>query len=200
MSAKPVLLHFKFDDFANLPSEVGSYVYSDVQTDTNGNKWKLRLYPGGEPDALQEYVGVYLRSCNANDIEAKFSITINGGSVDAEESDYGFRMFNNLNSGTWGCAPFEKRSDILDPANKILNNGALCIDAAIQVKPKKDEIFQPPSPLSAKMIKLLKSSEDADVSSLSGNRNSSPTSTLSKPVHLFSQTIATVLMVEEERQ
>jgi hypothetical protein len=186
MSAKPVLLHFKFDDFANLPSEVGSYVYSDVQTDTNGNKWKLRLYPGGEPDALQEYVGVYLRSCNANDIEAKFSITINGGSVDAEESDYGFRMFNNLNSGTWGCAPFEKRSDILDPA--------------IQVKPKKDEIFQPPSPLSAKMIKLLKSSEDADVSSLSGNRNSSPTSTLSKPVHLFSQTIATVLMVEEERQ
>ena len=47
-------------------------------------------------------------------------------------------------------------------ANKLLENGALCIDVTIQVKQKKQDMYQPPSN-SKKMLKLLKSAEDADV-------------------------------------
>jgi hypothetical protein len=52
-------------------------------------------------------------------------------------------------------------------ANKLLENGALCIDVTIQVKQKKQDMYQPPSN-SKKMLKLLKSAEDADVLSTVG--------------------------------
>jgi speckle-type POZ protein len=166
MSSKPVLLHFKFEDFANLPSEVDSEVPSDEQTDCNGNKWKLQLYPGGTVDAEEEgYVGLYLNSCNTKTIEAKqnFSIIGNRGSVCGEEESDDFDVFGEENK-SWGWTQFKRRSDILDPANEILKDGALCIDVIIQVKPKKGDMYQPLSPHSANMLKLLKSTEDADVS------------------------------------
>jgi speckle-type POZ protein len=164
MSVKPVRLQFKFDNFVNLPSEVDSFVYADEQTDCNGNKWKLCLYPGGESDAEEGYVGLCLRSCNEEIIEAKYNASMidNRGSVCSEKESDTFYKFS-VNIG-FGWSLFKKRSDILDPTNEILQDGALRIDVAIQVKPKKRDMYQPPSPLSAKMLKLLKSSEDADVS------------------------------------
>jgi hypothetical protein len=52
MSAKPVLLHFKFDNVADLPSEVDQHVFSEVQTDCNGNRWMLELYSGEQSNAF----------------------------------------------------------------------------------------------------------------------------------------------------
>jgi speckle-type POZ protein len=164
MSAEPVLLHFKFDDFADIPSEVDSEVFTEVQTDCNGNKWKLCLYPGGESDtAEQGYISLYLMSCNKEKIEAKynFSIIDNGGNVGAEERET-FKEF--IEDDYWGWKQFRKLSYILNPENDFLKDGALCIDVTIQVKPKKDDTFQPLNPHSENMLKLLKSSEDADVS------------------------------------
>jgi speckle-type POZ protein len=165
MSAKPVLLHFKFDNFANLPSEVGSYVFSDEQTACNGNKWKLRLFPGGQRGAAEQgYIGLFLHSCNTESIEAKHNLSIiNDRGVCALNRCNTFRTFDDDTNG-WGDDLFKKRSDILDPAREFLKDGALCIDATIQVKPKKYDIVQPQSPHSKNMLRLLKSSEDADVS------------------------------------
>jgi hypothetical protein len=169
MSAKPVLLHFKINDFANLPSEAGSYVFSDEQTDCNGKQWKLLLYPGGQRDASKEgYIGLYLYSCSCNtgSIEANYNISIidNDGGVCGKSVCNTFDKTFDKTTVNWGRKQFMKRSDILDPEKKILHNGALCIDVTIQVKPKKDDMYQPPNPLSEKMLKLFKSNEDADVS------------------------------------
>lgn len=62
-----------------------------------------------------------------------------------------------------------RRLDILDPANKLLKDGDLCIDATIQLKQKDKAMYLPPSSHSQKMLRLLKSEEDADVS---GSRQS----------------------------
>jgi hypothetical protein len=60
-STKPALLHFKFDDFADLPSDVDIEVRSDEQTDCNGNLWSLELFPGGEsPVEKQGFISLYL--------------------------------------------------------------------------------------------------------------------------------------------
>lgn len=77
MTAKPVLLHFKFDNFTSLSTEVDSNVCTEVQTDCNGNKWRLKLYPGGERRNTKEgHVGLYLRSCNDDSIDLKYNISI----------------------------------------------------------------------------------------------------------------------------
>jgi hypothetical protein len=77
MSFKPVLLHFKFHNFASLSTEVGSIVNTEVQSDCNGNKWKLQLYHEGHRINTEEScVGLYLCSCNAKKIEAKYSFFI----------------------------------------------------------------------------------------------------------------------------
>lgn len=47
MSVKPVLLHFKFDNFASLQTRVGTSVLTETQIDYNGNRWYLELYNVG---------------------------------------------------------------------------------------------------------------------------------------------------------
>jgi hypothetical protein len=121
-------------------------VLSDKQTDCNGNKWRVQLHPGGETsDAEEGYTGLYLSSRNEEIIEAKynFSIIDNGGSVCEELETDTFYEFSY--DYYWGWNQFMKRSDILDPARKILKDGALCIDVTIQVKQKNDDMYQPPS-------------------------------------------------------
>ncbi|KAL3770997.1 hypothetical protein ACHAWO_003312 [Cyclotella atomus] len=126
MTAKPVLLHFKFDNFTSLSTEVDSNVCTEVQTDCNGNKWRLKLYPGGERRNTKEgHVGLYLRSCNDDSIDLKYNISI-------------------IN--------YEGIS------NNLLKDGALRINVTIQVKQKKQDMHQPLSPLSSKMLNVLKSS------------------------------------------
>ena len=66
MKFKPDLLHFKFDNFAGLPSLVNREVKSEVQTDCNGHEWRLSLYPGGKWTVAFElgWVSFYLFSKN----------------------------------------------------------------------------------------------------------------------------------------
>jgi hypothetical protein len=52
-----------------------------------------------------------------------------------------------------------RSSGIIDPANNLLKDGALRINVTIQVKQKKQDMHQPLSPLSSKMLNVLKSSE-----------------------------------------
>jgi hypothetical protein len=79
MFAKPARLHFKLDNFVNLSTTtelfswtvVGRCVYTEAQTDCNGNEWKLGLWPEGHPRAIEEgCVGLKLCSCKDEPIDA----------------------------------------------------------------------------------------------------------------------------------
>jgi hypothetical protein len=73
-STKPALLHFKFDNFADLPSDVdssGSEVWSVEETDCNGNEWSLLIYPGGESESDQQgFIALYLFNHNKEEWSA----------------------------------------------------------------------------------------------------------------------------------
>ena len=177
MLFKPVLLHFRFDGFADLPTEVDNYVYSDAQTDSNGNMWKLELYPGGESEvraAEEGWVGLYLWNDNfeesfSHDTRFSFAVKDADGVILCESHHEN----NNINSCWWGregSSTYMKRNMILHPSNNILRDGALCIDVTIQVKEKIDEHYHPESNLSKKMIKLLTSGDRADASFKVGDR------------------------------
>jgi hypothetical protein len=63
-----------------------------------------------------------------------------------------------------GFTHFFKRSTFFEANSRILKDGALRIDVTIQVKKGKDPLYQPPSALSERQLKLLKSGERADIS------------------------------------
>eukprot|EP00956_Cyclotella_meneghiniana_P006245 scaffold8150_cov69-Cyclotella_meneghiniana.AAC.6 len=166
MIIKPALLHFKFDGFADLPSEVDSRVYSYVQTDCNGNKWKLCLYPGGENDADEPgWIALYLHAkghSTSLDTRFRFGVkNVNGAYAKQTSLEY---MFELGSKDGYGSHQFMKRDIILDPNNNILKDGALCIDVMIQVKDDKDNHYDPESKLTKKMMKLLESEYGADAS------------------------------------
>eukprot|EP00956_Cyclotella_meneghiniana_P039659 scaffold176443_cov40-Cyclotella_meneghiniana.AAC.1 len=176
MLFKPVLLHFKFDGFADLPTEVDNNVYSDSQTDSNGNMWKLDLFPRGESEdgaAEEGWVGLYLWNDNieesfSHDIRFSFAVKDADGVILCESHH---ENENDIDDG-WcgGSHQYMKRNMILHPNNNILRDGALCIDVTIQVKDKIDEHYHPESNLSKKMIKLLTSGDRADASFKVGDR------------------------------
>lgn len=91
-----MLLHFQFDAFEALPSQLDQVFESEVNTDTNGNHWKLQLYPGGCSDSVEEgMVAVILINAGDEDITAKFTITARNGIGQAvqRESDHAFHLF-----------------------------------------------------------------------------------------------------------
>lgn len=166
MLIKPALLHFKFDGFANLSSEAGSYVESDVLTDSNGNKWQLLVYPGGINEYFnkQGWVGLYLRSHNKESLDTAYSMTIKdeNGAVYASENDYFKFQPAGVRHDTWGEPRYIMRATILDPNNNILVDGALCIDLTIQVKPELRDFYIYDYGIANKMKNLLESGERSD--------------------------------------
>ena len=163
MLVKPALLHFKFDGFANLPTTVNSCVWSDHQTDCNGNEWKLELYPGGRShETEQGWVGLYLRSYNRASLDTACSMTIKDASGTVIVNCDGCFMFQ-LRRAFRGYSRFIKRSEILDTNKNILKDGALCIDVTIQVKPiLKEDLYECKFSLINKMERLLQSGENSD--------------------------------------
>ena len=158
MLIKPALLHFKFDGFADLPSDVDSRVNSDIQKDCDGNKWKLVLYPGGESDAGEQgWIGLYLYAVENNELlnAANRLALKNVNKAVAREVDFDYEF--EVDSTGYGSCIFMKRDKILDPNNNILKNGALCIDVTVQVKDKKEEHSRVWEFINLKKTKLLNS-------------------------------------------
>jgi hypothetical protein len=156
MIFKPVLLHFKFDNFLDLPSGVDEPVYSEFQTDLNGHKWCLLLYPGGTSKAIElGYIAVYLIRFFQGEMTNASGRTVR---VNKNCQHKVACAFN------WGEAQIVKREDVLDPSSNILKDGAICIDAGIQVKDRDDDMYQPRNLFCKRMLNLLNSGEKADVS------------------------------------
>jgi uncharacterized protein (DUF2147 family) len=171
MSTKPALLRFKFDNFADLPSEVGAKVVSKTQTDCNGRSWALSLYPGGKGDRRADaegFVALYLVTAG-EEASYPFDSNVNISVKDANKSvakewtfDYQFKN----NKDGWGRFKVMKRSDILDASKNVLKEGALHIDVTIQVRDKKDKDLYDPDDdyVRDKMLALLESGEKSDIS------------------------------------
>eukprot|EP00956_Cyclotella_meneghiniana_P004753 scaffold5841_cov28-Cyclotella_meneghiniana.AAC.1 len=170
MLAKPALLHFKFDGFADLPTEVHYEVESEMQTDCNGHKWQLKLYPGGR-HVSPGRVGLFIifRSDDKNTLNVVCSLAIK----DANGKSHGNSMdYPNLfqPGRPWGYSGYTKRAKILNPTNNILVNGALCIDVTIQVKPSvKYDLYEHNHSLVSKMEHLLESGERSDATFIVGD-------------------------------
>jgi hypothetical protein len=172
MYFKPALLRFKFDKFADLPSEVDESVYK-VQTECNGNRWKLELYPGGERSAKTPgYVGVCLfrkdvddESESANfELDTRFVTCVKDADGKNVVEKNGEFKFSSCKRFCFGDLDFIQRSRIIEADSNILKDGALYIDVTIQVKNGKDTLYQPPNALSGSQLKLLKSGDRSDAS------------------------------------
>eukprot|EP00956_Cyclotella_meneghiniana_P039570 scaffold174429_cov36-Cyclotella_meneghiniana.AAC.2 len=167
MLVKPVLLKFKFDGFADLSTRVDQEVCSDVQTDCNGNKWKLLLYPGGlsrsNLDNGNEQPVGDPDDGSGGCIGLSYVFAIKGadGAIARE-----YNIDKLLQPGELlRCDEFDKfmeRPKILDPNNSILKDGALCVNVTIQGKP--DDLYECKFSLADKMRHLLESGKMSDAS------------------------------------
>jgi hypothetical protein len=88
--SQPVLLTFKFENFAHLPNKVDQPIKARVQSDCNGNRWSLELYPAGDQRAKESgRIALFLCSKNAVpnlDVKIEFLIKDKTGvSVDHSE-------------------------------------------------------------------------------------------------------------------
>ena len=149
---------------------------SEIQTDCNGNKWKLELVPGGQSDASEEgWTALFLWNRNEESLDTKYHFATKNanGAVVHKVNQCGIQEcpchaycghVYYPGEGGFGCRQYMKRDDILDPNNNILKDGALCIDVSIQVKDEKHEHYDPENKLTNKMLNLLKSGERSDAS------------------------------------
>jgi hypothetical protein len=137
MSLKPVLLHFRFDNFASLPSEPDQRAYSEVQVDCNGHEWQLAVCPGGSTrgrrgEVLQntEHIGMYMIHYS-DEFEPPYEILFTYSVKDAN-GDIVYE-WNELDMNGEIKDPFPsiERSRVIDASNNILLNGALRIDVTI---------------------------------------------------------------------
>ena len=161
MLIEPVLLKFKFDGFADLPTRVDQEVCSEVQTDCNGNKWKLLLYPGGLSRSTYGCIGVSLDNVNEEPFDISYGLAIKdaNGTVAREYSFHELLQPGEL----LGCDECMEHTEILDPNKNILKDGALCVDVTIQVKTSlTEDLYECKFGLADKMERLLESGENSD--------------------------------------
>jgi len=163
---KPSVLRFRFKDFASLSHQSNDSTFSDVMVDNQGNGWKLELNPGGGSDSNTNDpgIGLYLYNKSKDDLVVSFTLIVRDslGKAYDENSISDARTIASM--GNLGWANFGlRRSTILDEENNVLVDGALLIDAHIQLKPKKKAIHIPSNPFAANMLGLLENEEDADV-------------------------------------
>lgn len=159
-SLKPTVLRFKFDDFENLPSEIGKSTRSTRVTDGNGNSWELELYPGGKSVGGGN-MSMFLYNVGGNDVRAKVTyITRNAaGGVHNQQAPTSLDCYGSTEG--YGQNSWLKRSDVLGKGKNILLNGALLIDVELLAKPLR--AYVPSNPHTKNMLALLDSGDNADV-------------------------------------
>ena len=166
-----VTIHFH--DFENLTTVKDELVESPKFM-CAGNEWSLCLYPGGNEEAAEGMVSVFLYNESPEEIDAWYEISVikNNGRVyddesnddnDDEENTFG-HADNNKNN--WGWDNFISRKEILKKSNNILKKGTLTF--AIRIKPNVKHYClsvkpQPELTLSENISKLFGDIDSADV-------------------------------------
>ena len=165
MLVKPVLLHFKFDDFAN------EYYITYNQEDCNGNTWKIGIVRCVDVRTWQDLntIDFYLRwdSGTGQPLGTNAIVSVKNASGETvKERKIALKM-----SESGKIKHFMEYSKIIDESNNILKEGSLCVDVTIQVKDKKtDELCEANENRQhqKKMLDLLDNDEQADISATVG--------------------------------
>ena len=87
----------------------------------------------------------------------------NGVIVRENEVEISYAEIDNFGEN---MSTIMRREDIFNPANKILKDGALCIDVTVQIKPGFDDLCDPKETEyhQDKMLQLLDNTEKSDIS------------------------------------
>ena len=140
---------FNLPGFKDLPTTKGHYVETS-EFSCNGHEWVLRIYPGGDNSATEEYMSIFLYHRSPGSIKTTFELKIldKFGKQNKEFCENA-RCFSN--DGNWGWGDFILRSDILDESQDILDSkGTLTVIVSIKEEPT--DVFVPKNPL-VKMVK-----------------------------------------------
>ena len=175
MKYKPVILHFKFDDFLTLLSQ-GAVIYEDQKLDCNGHGWGVSVNFNFNSRRRGDSIEVGFRNLPArknNNGEDEFEDHVEDRDVcfelsvkDAKGETVKKVKGSDDRFHSIDYPAFMKRLDILDDSNSILKDGALCIDVRIQVRDELEELYDPKENRAHqnKGLELLKNKEKADLS------------------------------------
>ena len=151
---------FHIHDFANLSSTREHYIESP-EFNCNGHQWELWVYPGGNIEAEEGKVSVFLYHVSKEAITTRYEIKLidNFGN---EKKSLSTKHEFTATSKSRGWKDFFTRSVILDESRNILdNNGILTVVVAIEEEPT--DVFVPNNPLVEMIQELFNDQNTADV-------------------------------------
>ena len=151
---------FNLQNFKDLPPTRNHYVVTP-EFSYNGHKWCLLIYPGGNDEADEGCVSIYLEHRSEGSITVNFELQIIDKFGKKKEA---FQYNNDFEGMGNGCGSYYiiERSDILDESQNILDSdGTLTV--GVSIKEDSSDVFVPENPLN-KMIQGMFLDEDtADV-------------------------------------
>lgn len=136
---KSFLIHFH--NFAEHPTTKGQYLESPEFT-CNGQKWALRLYPGGNTCSDGDgYVSLYLNHCSRGATTATFEVKMINkfGDILQTRRSSENRLFDSDSSSS-GWSNIIKLSDVLDESKDILDSSGM-LTVVVSMKEDLNVIF-----------------------------------------------------------
>lgn len=157
-------LHFKVENFANLSCAQGTPSYSNVATDSNGDRWKIKVYPGGfrDEDGMVAFLPTPVEA-KPYPRKVRFDLTVLnslGGVYVRCQSDV--QEYSSNKRQSHGVSQVAKRSDLVDKSKKILVKGSLLINLCLQRKVQANSVTVPPSEIAEEHVRLLESGKGSD--------------------------------------
>jgi hypothetical protein len=156
---------FRFHDFTNLATTKDHFVASP-EFNCNGHQWDLRVYPGGNDQAGEGKVSVFLAHLSKETITASYGIKIVDKFGNTKKANTSVKRVFIANKN-WGW-DIISRSDILDESQNILeDNGTLTLVVSIAEEPTT--AFVPKNLFVNMMQKMFNDQNTADVCFEVGN-------------------------------
>ncbi|EED91771.1 predicted protein [Thalassiosira pseudonana CCMP1335] len=149
------LFTFNFHNFESLDSTKGTFVISP-SIKCFDHEWAVTLYPGGDKNARDGMVSLFLRKTTKGSIAVEFALIIRDNEVTNNRTTDEF----SDNVPEWGYSDLLDRSLILSPSINMLNNGTLTIE--LRMKSDESKLCSnliPKNPCSTDLISLLKHNE-----------------------------------------
>ena len=151
-----------FHGFESLTTVKGEPVYSPTFS-CAGNDWCLQVYPGGDNDAADGMVSVFLKNQSPAKIPVTFQIALvtsrDGVYQFGNQAKYQFDCAPSIRYGSWGWKNFCHRNTIANGSNNFLNEGTLSF--VVRIIPNRKIVEQ--SNLSEDIIKLYGEDDTGDV-------------------------------------
>jgi hypothetical protein len=147
-------------NFKDLPTTRGHYVKTP-EFSCNGHEWYLEIYPGGEEDADEGYVTIYLTHRSEGSITTNFDVMVMDKFGKKRKVLQSTDNFEGMGYGH-GWSNFIERSDILDESKNLLDsNGTLTVGVSMKEEPS--DVFVPNNPIIKTIQGMFLNKYTADV-------------------------------------